>query len=441
VLERSGSGSALTVEVASVSLTRALAEAKRGDLGSVRAGQLFVVKRWAAPATASLRVHVPPARPRAEVLASAERLEPLRRSSVVAWVDDPALVSPTHVLAAGARGWALLFPDGRSADLGSAPGARAVEEALAGAKGVAGRAAPCDAKPCVYVRLPPPAELVARLDIGTEERDAVRRVPDAEAHYVLAGRAMGGALEYAWVLAASPARPGETAPPKLPLPPRSKWVDAGADADAQDLAAGSLQDLVLRIARVRDWLTLAAPADEGAFPYRLALRNRRSGAVVRAGGTVREGEEFNFQIEARPESLTPGKLRRRYTYVLGIDSLGAVKVYFPASTGAPETQSPTVAPGASKWPVSTLVGGANDGTRVTEPFGKDTYILLSTPEAIPGIRDVEQDAVMKGAGEERGAESPLSRLLRGTGARKRGGEPLVTDVDWSIDRLEVESRK
>jgi hypothetical protein len=419
-----------------VELTRSRADVVEGNAQTVKAGQLFDVKKWAALPGASLRIHVPPGRPAREVRSAADRLGALKQSSSLRWVEDPAQLSPTHVLVAQQQTWLLRFPDGREVNLGSAPAAAEVERALTGTKGVAGRAAPCDTMPCLYVRLPPATELLEKITVGKAADDAVRRVDDPQSHYVLAGRVQGDTLQYAWVLAAPPARPGEKAPPLLPLPPRSTWIELGDDPA---VAGASLEELVLRIGRARDWLTLESPPDTGAFPYRLALVNRQSNDVVGSGAVVHKGETYNLQLRADPASLKTGGIERRYVYVISVDNAGSVQVLYPRP-GVTETRFPVVAEGED-LPATQPIGGSNVGFRVVEPFGKDTYILVATREAIANLIDIEQEAVMRGRPIDRGAESALSRLLRNTGARTRGvGSIDDVDPDWNIQRLEVESR-
>ena len=72
--------------------------------------------------------------------------------------------------------------------VGASPDARVVENALRGKGGVVGWPAPCDTRPCLYIRLPPPAQIVTRLGVGKSPEDAIRDVAEADAQYVLAVR-------------------------------------------------------------------------------------------------------------------------------------------------------------------------------------------------------------------------------------------------------------
>jgi hypothetical protein len=395
-------------------LTRSQADVVEGDAQTVRWGSSST-SRSGLPAGASLRIHIPPGRPATEVRSAAGRLGALRESSSLRWVEDPAQLSPTHVLVAQEEAWLLRFPDGREVNLGAASAAADVERALTGAKGVAGRAAPCDAMPCLYVRLPPATELLEKITVGKEADEAVRRVDDPQSHYVLAGRLQGDKLQYVWVLAAPPAKPGEKAPPLLPLPARSTWIELGEDPA---VAGASLENLVLRIGRARDWLTLESAPNTGVFPYRLALVNRENKGVVESGAVVRKGETYNLQLRADPAALKTGDIERRYVYVISVDNAGSVQVLYPRP-GVTETRFPVVAEGED-LPITQPIGGSNVGFKVVEPFGKDTYVLAASREAIPNLIDVKRDAVMRGRPMDQGPESGLSRLLRNTGPEPAG---------------------
>src|SRR5262249_4109780 len=137
------------------------------------------------------------------------------------------------------------------------------------------------ARPRVAVLLPPSSALRAAIRLGRgTPNDVVELVDDPlAADYLLVGRTTGGATRLPRV------RPNATAASQRgpSIPARTRWTDAGAAAAAAD----SVTDLATRLARLQGWLTLAAPPDTGAnaFPYRIALRDRATGAVRESGET------------------------------------------------------------------------------------------------------------------------------------------------------------
>lgn len=444
LVRRAADGPPLTIELATVDLVRSRARVRSGSIATVHAGQLFDVTKWAVSLGAALRVHVPQQLPLAEVLAAASRLERLRTSKSVAIVDDPAKLSPTHVLVLEAGRWSLRGPDGRELSVGASPDARVVENALRGKGGVVGWPAPCDTRPCLYIRLPPPAQIVARLGVGKSPEDAIRDVAEADAQYVLAGRMHDGRLEYAWILAAAPASPRGAAGPGSAMPSRSRWIDASMTGPGGTV--GALEDALLRIARVHDWLQMPSPADTGRFPYRLVLEKTGDSGVigaeeVRAGSALTVGEHYELYLRADPDRLKRPDRVARNVYVLSLDSAGAINVLFPRgqSIGPTEAWYPIVDRGA-EWPALERVGTA--GFTVACPAGRETFILLKSAQALPDLWDIEQDAVTRAPLFD--STTGLERLLLSVGKRGRPTGPdrlAASEPDWSVERLEIESRE
>jgi hypothetical protein len=440
-------------------------ESASASLAGVEPGAIFELEKLAPPREAALRVQVASPPPDAQaVLAAARELGKLRSDDVV-WVDDPSRVVPTHVVRYAGGAWALEGPAGAVAALGAAPTAAGVRAALAKMPPAADREEPCSAKPCLFVRLPPPAKLVADLRIGREAGDAIRMVErDADADYVLAGRVgPGGAVEYAWirlvatrsscrdaagkVLEAATqdacARAGgrmlvANAPPPATLPPRSNFVALGAASpapasapSAPSAAAEELERYVTQIARVSALLRLNGPPGEDLFPYRLALRKKGTDELVSAG-VVRAGT-YDLVIAADGDVE---RTENRWVYVLSLQSDGAIYVLYPRSNV--ENRFPR---GDSPQRVYALNGPA---IQVGEPYGTDTLVLIASKDPVPGLGALEQGEVLAKRTVPSGTRggpgsSALADLLVDQAARTRGARPAPT-ADWSIGRVEFETR-
>src|SRR5262249_41590437 len=144
-----------------------------------------------------------------------------------------------------------------------------------------------------------------------------------DADYTLIGRVQGKGAAYAWI------RPNllQQEAEQKPLPVRTDWVAIGATPESLKTATSRLKDFVLRISRIKAWLNLEAPPNEGAFPYSLALKNVETGAVTTTGAVV-EDQEFYLVLQAREEELKRG-VAQRYIYVFTIDSSGKSTLLFP----------------------------------------------------------------------------------------------------------------
>ncbi|HEX9981738.1 MAG TPA: caspase family protein [Thermoanaerobaculia bacterium] len=115
----------------------------------------------------------------------------------------------------------------------------------------------------------------------------------------------------------------------------------------------------------RRWYEVQSPPS----PYRLVVRHR--GTVVGEGGVLTAGKSYELAVSGDP-ALPP-----RYLYVFVVDSAGRSTLLFPES-GSVE----------NRFPLSTL--GA---FTVQPPYGRDTFYLLATDEALPNPWILEWDGV------------------------------------------------
>jgi len=376
--------------------------------GKLLPGDLFEVEAWAPPDETSLRVLMPAPLPvGAKVLAAVATLQALKRERHVVLEEDLLSAPVCNVLRWQKGQWLLQGPGGVEHLLGAAPSAKAIAPKLVS----------CEGRTRVLWLLPPSAELGAGLAESFRASPGIELTDDpAKAHYQLAGRVRGKALEYAWVRmelgpAATPAAmPGET-----------RWIPGGEDA------AAPLAQLALSLARIRAWLTLETPGDSGAFPYRLALRSTQGGAALDRSSTVRDGEEYALALVRDAEQSAP--VEPRWVYAFVIDSAGTSQLLFPPSIhGSVENRLPRAGPGG---PPEALDLG--EPFTVSPPFGTDTFLLLTTDTPIANLAVFESDGVR---GEV--PKNPLESLLFRTGAGHRGSGERVP-ARWSLDRLSMTS--
>ncbi|MBS1808762.1 MAG: caspase family protein [Acidobacteria bacterium] len=401
-------------------LNRCRAKILPGKAIAVKVGDLFEVDRWFAPEEALISVWMPPATlSQADLLRTAKELSSLGSSDKVIWIDDPTEMSaeqkPLSVIGWDGIEWFLQLERGRRKKLGPKPTAPMILASF-----------PAKTKPALFLHLPPTTELSKQLKLGKDTvNDAVKVVGlQSQANYLLAGRYKDGKLEYAWMLPGVTKEQGS----ELPLPNRTDWFPA----QTLDIAA-QLDDGILRAGKVKAWLQIEAPPERNPFPYHLVIKNRKTGEIRRAGKII-ENEEYDLDLIANPNRPAGRPITPRYLYVFSINSKGKSKLCYPeslAEKGEVEHKHPIGPEEQEK--INLWSFGVGD------PFGIDSFILITSVEAIPGVAaalNFEGVRTRGQVGEQH--PNPLTRLLYQTGSATRAGYTFIPS-DWSIQRISLQS--
>jgi hypothetical protein len=405
------------------STAQVVGEGRAAGEGKVDAGAMFTVERWVAPSKASLRVFIPPAAAAAAVRQVAAEMGKLRGDASIEWLDDPTAARPTHIMSWDGAAWILeTNPAGaKPANLGVAPSAQAVKQLL-----------PNKAK--FVLLLPPTQELIAALHPGGSVETVKQR---AAAHYWLCGRFNQASAEYAWVLPDATEDSVRAISAKLALPLRSDWMASG-DIEG---AAASLNEKALLLARIRAWLTLESPPGQESFPYHLALRNADTGEFHTAGD-MREDEKYKIYLQAGEAALkNTQSLSQRWVYVFAIDHFGACTLLYPApERGNEGNRQPYAQFGEQPKfePLIALPGGKYDFS-ISEPFGVDSYFLLSTQDPVDPAVFTAEGVRTRGGTRGGAAADPLSAMLSELNTGTRGAKRVETPGTWSIESLTIRS--
>lgn len=415
------------------SIARSLASIVKGSEDSLKIGDLYTITRWVAADEPLLRVWVPsPLATDAARDAALAEARLLKASTQVTWVDDPTrLPAGTHTLVTVAfeDGWWTLRT-GRElpAKIGATLQANRVLSAI-GQMGLKDAA--------VWLSMPPTQELDRALAIGGTQQSAGiarERAPEG-AFYVLAGRVTEAGVSYAWVRAnASAADTASSA-----FPPRSNWFAVGS-APAAMAAADSLRLRAEALGRVRTWLTIATPPDEGQFPYRLVVVDSVSGKAISAD-SLASGTVIQLRLEADSSKLAAAATRApRFVYVFDIDSKGKATLLFPADGTNASNRVPYFMGNREIWPDAIPVTDANG--RVASfgatDIGVESLLMVTSEQELP--RDVfEWDAVVAAEMSRGGNEGALGGLLRSRmgGTRGLGARNGSAPATWSLQRVQV----
>lgn len=413
-----------TVIGISESRARVVSGVAAGARPRIAVGDRFELERWVAPANAALSVAIVPAGLAPTAIRSvADEMTKLRGAEGVEWIDDPSAAptdtTPTYVMRWAGSGWELRPQVGAAIALPASPTAAQVRAAIAQReKGRTVR---------FLLSLPPTRELASAFRRSFSDSSAVRLTSDpVGANYVLLGRTADAGLQYALVApTASQATAGQSS-----LPMRTEWLATDGTPAGDSSTAGRLVEHAYTLAKVRSWLFLDAPPNEGAFPYRLAFRRLSDQKLVREGPFT-GGERYEIVLVADSAQVTPF-LERRRVYVFGIDSYGNGSLIYPSSNV--ENRVPFGLTADSRWPTEIPLG-PRSAFRVQPPFGMDTFILLAADETVEpwafqwtGVR-----------GGETGRGGALERLLTSASGRSRG-TGTETPANWSIDRVTIRSQ-
>jgi hypothetical protein len=391
---------ALELRITASSLGAATAEI--AGAGEVAPGDVFRVSRWVVPSQSVLGVYVPKPAP-ADLVAKV--------GAEIGGLSDDAVENPTHVMSWSGRSWILEQnpASGAPKDLGVQPSADDVRRAL-----------PPNAR---FLLLLPPA---AGLTEGVHLASPIESRPAGSAEYRLDGRWHDGRLEYAWVRTALKA--------DLPMPARSDWVPAGPQA------AASLQEKALLLARIHGWLTLESPPTRQSFPYHLAFQNVAT-KQLRTSGDLVENERYKLFLQADPASLqNPQALSPRWVYIFAIDHFGKGSLLFPVLGHGNEGNRLPYAQADARPRFDALipVDGADYDFSIGEPFGVDSYFLLTSQEPIDQPDLFEFDGLRTRAAS-RSAADPLTDLLSGLASGTRAPHRAQTPGTWSIENLTFRS--
>jgi len=419
------------------------AEVIQGDAGEISVGNLFEIDRWVAPREARMRVWIPEGNLSLEMLLHISRqITALKNSNYIQWVEDPTETDPTHMMSWYQSSWSIVTRDGKVMELGKQPLAGTILEKIMKSRTIGSK------KPRLFLQLP----LSSRMQktIASEIKhysDSIEILTSSQgAHYILVGRLSGESIEYAWVLPNISRQEANKTKvlqgsrgrfyKRAPWPPeaitmliKTRWVTPGKTGKENHKAAVELRDILLGLVKIRAWLQLSSPPDKGDFPYRLALKQAKTGEV-KTSGPLLEGEKYKLVLRAYKEK--PGiKINERYVYVFSINSSGEGRLLFPPRyRGNSENYFPAVEEFQREIELSDRAL-----FKIGAPFGMDTYFLLTSEEPItnPEVLDFEG---VRGKPPPGKNYTPLEKLLYGLGSSYRG-RPPTTHINWSIQRLPI----
>ena len=286
----------------------------------------------------------------------------------------------------------------------------------------------------LWVNLPAPKELAARLALQESDREVKGATDLARANYILTGVLTHDGPAYAWFHKsefdagpqASPANDHSAGcSATSPYPVRTDWTALG-DATRIDAVGNKLNEYALRLGKVHGWINLSdsANGEAAASYYKLTMVRASDETVLPADQPAQQGDRIKMALQSDNPVTDP-----RWVYVLDIDCHGKGTLLYPINYS--ENQFPNAGVTEKKFvlPHSLTL-------RIGPPYGVDTLILLSTAQPLPDPSALNFEGVAtRGA---RGTDTPLQKLLANTSSGSRGfAEPVPTN--WGIDMTRIRS--
>jgi len=384
----------------------------KGDFNRINPGDMFQVTEWALESQNTLKVYIPSSAANYNALRGVAKTlySSLKSNNEIQLITDPTVADSIPTVFFNGKSWMVRKTTGVLVSL---------SEPISGSSIC--RALPSGSK--VYISLPAFKGLSTALDKLYKNNSSVSVTRNsAEADYVLSGRFNNNAIEYAYISANLSAINSLTV-----LPVRTNFVNLSEEPALLEKAGDTLIEYTNRIAKIKAWLTLASPPDDGTFPYYLALRNASSGKVV-SSGSIKENEIYGLILVKDLVNAKNWDRSRRFVYVSSIDSRGKSSLMFPLSNV--ENHYPL----GDELP-DTINLGRRQLFQVTPPFGYDHYILLALDEQIPNVDVFNSEAV-----HTRGYISPILKYLITGGVKSRGNEMFISPSSWEKQVITIRSR-
>jgi hypothetical protein len=401
-------------------LNRCKAVVTSGNIADIQPGDLFELKSWSLPEGSTLKVYIPESDINYnQLVINAKMLYKIAEHKKYILILDPEKIAPSHVIFYQNGNWFIGLPDMKSIDLGTKLSKKKIIDNLpAGAK--------------IYISLPLPAEMKNMLPDRYKASTAVEpQVEPLKAQYYLSGRWNNNWLEYAYIL---PQVSGQDTAFDLTMPLRTDYFKYENTNSGKTIIADSLIEYSLRLAKIKAWLILPGPPDDGSFPFDFQIKNTSTDQCLNNSQGVKLGDILGLVLITNEKYISGWDRSKRYIYVFNIDCKGKMTLLFPQN-GSVENRMPRV--DEMGRPFHEMNLGAKKLFKITEPLGTDTYIMLATNEPIPNPDIFNQEGVRIRGGQE-DSPSVMQNLLN-IGTRTRG--ELMTPSEWGIQRIIVKSKR
>lgn len=411
-LERKTDAGVIKLEIAQMGgPNMCIAKVTEGDIKAIKAGDLFEVTNIVYPPKAAIKLYIYQSAFSIPMLTTTVKNMETKKLN---WLSPTGTASAYQNLYYRDNKWVLVYKDREFANIGN------------DIKGVDDKAV----KDSTFFFNIPATENLAKL---LKERfngfTSVEITSDPNAaDYHMVGRWKNGVVEYAFI---NPNKIFGLYDVNSPLPERTNFFALGDDAKSEMAIVDSLENYVLRIAKVKSWLTLDGPPDDGSYPFSFSLRRSNTGELIGDGGEIKYMDTLGLVFTVDMVNEAYWDRNKRYIYIFSIDQKGEMVLLFPQTiTG--ENTYPVVDRNTFEIRQNAPIGPARL-FRNTDSTGNCNYLMLTSATPINDLDIFRQKGVYREEGTRGG--SPLEQLLKGVGASTRS--ELIAPATWSITRISV----
>jgi len=275
-------GETTKIKVKSVNgINTCLAKVVSGDMKNIKAGDLFELTSWVSATGSSLKVYIPKSDfDYNNLFTVTQNLYKLSNNKNYTVILDPFKEAPTHTIFFNLNKWFLGMPDGKSIDLGANPDVNNISKLIpAGAK--------------IMICIPPTKDFYSKFSSRFDNSSSVELVKEAsDAQYYLEGRMRNGKIEYAFV---EPMISSNDTAYESTMPIRTDYNAISNDVNSTTGVIDSLEEYSYKLAKIKAWLTMSGPSDDGTFPFYLELKNAKTNKII-TNGKVTKGDTLGLVL-------------------------------------------------------------------------------------------------------------------------------------------------
>ncbi len=403
----------IVLEITEVqSANKSIAKLIHGNFNTVKAGDMFEVISLKINTNNALKIFIPEALNYDNLLKEISTFQnSIIQNSTIEIVKNPQKTPPTHTIFFNNKKWILFESNSTENIIGET---LSVEKVLQLVKG----------KAKIYISLPPFFELFNSF-INTYNNDSkvIFTKNISEADYVFNGRWNNNSIEYGFV---SPNIQENGLSNELIYPIITDYYSFSNNEADISTNIKHISELITKLSRIKRWLTLQSPVDDGAFPFYLSLRNKLDSTIVSDHTLL--GQKYELLLKFDEKNMDNFDGVARYVQIFVIDASGQMQAIYPLSNV--ENKYPRYDENGKIIKEYRIISNIVIG----EPLGYDTFFMLVTDEPIPNFRmSVSQTGV-----QTRGLNGGLSDLFNEQG-NTRGVS--YSNSSWYLRKLTIKSQK